>query len=123
MATEGRQDLRAFRAAEDLSEKQYHIVTLDSNGELELADTGGSGGYVLVDDPGEGEIGSVVTHGQTKVVLGDTVANMAFVTNDTNGKAVTAQDGDTVIGRVPIGGSSGQIVSIDIGASPTTSSI
>lgn len=116
MATEGRQDLRAFHAAEDLSAKQYHIVTLDSSGTLELADTAGSGGYVLVDNPKQGEIGSVVTHGQTKVILGGTVPNMAFVTNDANGAAVVAADGDVIVGRVPIGGEAGEIVSIDVGA-------
>ncbi len=91
MAVEGRQDLWSFRAAADLSAKQYHIVKLDANGELVLAGAGDEG-FVLADDPKSGEYGSVVVSGITKVVAGTAIAAGAYLSSDANGKAVPATE-------------------------------
>ncbi len=105
-------------ASEDLSSKKNYIVQLDATGGIEV----GEGATdllvgVLQNKPASGEAALYRFGGTAKVIAGGTIAVGAFVTSDSNGKAVsTTTDKDMVIGRY-IGNASaaaGDIVEIQL---------
>lgn len=88
-------------AGEDMSTKQYYIVQLAADGDIEL----GEGATdllvgVLQNKPAAGEAALYRFGGTSKVVSAGSVAIGDWVTSDTAGKAVaTTTDGDITIGR------------------------
>ena len=101
MATSGLVQIRdAQPVSADLSAHQYKIVTFDGSGDLELAATGGTGGYVLLETADTaGLMGTILLAGKGKVIAGDTIAKGAFLTNEvTTGHAITATTGDVIMG-------------------------
>lgn len=119
MAAEGLVQLRdSHPASGDLSAHQYKIVVFDGSGELALAATAGTGGYVLLDKPdAQGKYGTILLAGKGKVIAGATVAKGDYLTNEvTTGHAVplTAAAGtnETVVGIALEDGADGQLIKI-----------
>lgn len=99
MATYGSFTPMTFEAAADLSAKQFHIVKLDANGKVNLANADNQQTLgVLQNAPQSGEAGSVLfTEGETRVVVGGAVGSAGlFLASDANGLAVVATSGECV---------------------------
>lgn len=88
-------------AGEDMREKQYYIVQLAADGELEVAE--GATDLivgVLQNKPNVDEAALYRFGWTSKVIAGGSIAIGDWVTTDGNGKAVaTTTDGNIVIGR------------------------
>lgn len=113
MALEGMLQIRdSHPASADLSAHQYKVVNFDGSGELQLAATAGTGGFVLLDKPdAAGVNGTILLAGKGKVIAGATVAKGAFLTNEvTTGHAITATTGQNPIGIALEDGVDGQVI-------------
>ena len=115
MAVIQTRDTRTFIAGEDLSAAQFKFVTLESDGQVDLANSAGENciGVCLVG----GTAGTAVTvaiSGKVMVEAGDTVAAGAAVQTDGNGDAITAASGDYVMGYALEAGVDGQIIAIEL---------
>ena len=99
--------------------KQYYIVKQHTDGTLVLAGVNGVGAIgVLQNKPAVGASALYRFGGTSKVVAGGTIAVGAWVTSDTNGKAVaTTTDKDVVIGRYlgTAAAASGDIIEVQMG--------
>lgn len=80
-------------ATADLSSSQYKFVNLDGtlSGAGELA-------FILVDKPGDTEVGTIVLQGKEKVTAGGSITKGDKIASDASGDAVTATTGDEVLG-------------------------
>ena len=115
MAVIQTRDTRTFIAGEDLSAAQFKFVTLESDGQVDLADAAGENciGICLVG----GAAGAAVTvaiSGKTMVKAGGTIAAGAAVQADGDGNALTAASGDVVMGYAKEAGVDGQIIEIEL---------
>src|SRR6056297_1239117 len=115
MAVMQSRDNRTFIAGEDLSAAQFKFVTLESDGQVDLADAAGENaiGVCLVG----GAAGAAVTvaiSGKVMVEAGGTIAAGAAVQTDANGDALTAATGDVVLGYALEAGVDGQIIAIEL---------
>lgn len=115
MAVIQTRDTRTFIAGEDLSAAQFKFVTLESDGQVDLADSAGENciGVCLVG----GTAGTAVTvaiSGKVMVEAGGTIAAGAAVQTDGNGDALTAASGDYVMGYALEAGVDGQIIAIEL---------
>jgi hypothetical protein len=115
MAVIQTRDTRTFIAGEDLSAAQFKFVTLESDGQVDLADSAGENaiGVCLVG----GAAGAAVTvaiSGKVMVEAGGTIAAGAAVQTDANGDALTAAAGDVVLGYALEAGVDGQIIAIEL---------
>ena len=115
MAVIQTRDTRTFIAGEDLSAAQFKFVTLESDGQVDLADSAGENciGVCLVG----GAAGAAVTvavSGKVMVEAGGTVAAGAAVQTDANGDAIAAASGDYVMGYALEAGVDGQIIAIEL---------
>jgi hypothetical protein len=101
MSTENIALVRSKEAGEAMTDKQHYIVQLTAAGLIEVAEAATDlivG--VLQNTPAAGEQATYAFGGVAKVKAGGTIAVGAWVTSDSNGKAVaTTTDGDIVIGR------------------------
>lgn len=99
MATGGSGLDRTFVAGADLSAKQYFLMALASDGQIDPAGDGVVVCGVLQDDPAAaGRAALVRTVGTTKVVAGAAIAAGASIAADSAGKAKTAATGDYIAG-------------------------
>lgn len=113
MAYESNLTTRSFEAGVDLSAKQYHFVSVSSDGQIDPTGDGAIAVGVLQNAPSAvGDAAAVATAGSTKIAFGGTVANGAAVSSDAAGKAVTAATGDIILGTAALGGASGEIGTI-----------
>ena len=115
MATMQSRDTRTFVAGEDLSAAQFKFVTLESDGQVDLADTAGENciGVLLV----EGEAARAVTvimTGSVMVEAGGTVTNGGPVATDATGRAVDATTGDIIMGYAREAGVVNQVIEIEL---------
>ena len=115
MATMQSRDTRTFVAGEDLSAAQFKFVTLESDGQVDLADTAGENciGVLLV----EGEAARAVTvimTGSVMVEAGGTVTNGGAVATDATGRAVDATTGDIIMGYAREAGVVNQVIEIEL---------
>jgi hypothetical protein len=115
MAVMQSRDNRTFIAGEDLSSAQFKFVTLDSDGQVDLADSAGENaiGVCLVG----GAAGAAVTvaiSGKVMVEAGGTIAAGAQVQTGADGTALTAAAGDVVLGYALEAGVDGQIIAIEL---------
>jgi len=97
---------KTFIAAEDLSEKQFHFVKMDSDGEVELAtDENDAIVGVLQNKPDNGEAALVRFAGTTKVKCGDTIGVGAYVTSGAgdDGEAEPTTTAGQVVRGIHIG--------------------
>lgn len=115
MATMQSRDTRTFVAGEDLSTAQFKFVTLEADGQVDLADSAGENciGVLLV----EGEADRAVTvalTGPVMVEAGGTVTNGGAVATDATGRAVDATTGDIIMGYAREAGVTNQIIEIEL---------
>lgn len=104
-------------AGEDLSEKQFYIVQMDSSGDMEVAE--GATDLllgVLQDKPESGQAGTYRHKGTSKVIASAAIAIGAYVTTNNAGKAVTTTtQGDAVIGMaLEAAAADGDIIEIQL---------
>lgn len=115
MAVMQSRDTRTFIAGEDLSSAQFKFVTLESDGQVDLADAAGENCIgVLINDPAAAEAATVVMSGKVMVTAGGTIAAGAAVATDAAGDAVTASTGNIVMGYATEAGVDGQIIAIEL---------
>lgn len=89
MAVMESRDTRTFIAGEDLSSAQFKFVTLEADGQVDLADADAENCIgVLINDPASGEAATVVISGKTMVTAGGSVTAGDEVCTDTSGDAV-----------------------------------
>lgn len=115
MANMQSRDTRTFVAGEDLSAAQFKFVTLEADGQVDLADSAGENciGVLLV----EGEAGRAVTvvmTGSVMVEAGGTVTNGGAVATDATGRAVDATTGDIIMGYAREAGVANQVIEIEL---------
>lgn len=115
MAVMQSRDNRTFIAGEDLSAAQFKFVTLESDGQVDLADSAGENaiGICLVG----GAAGAAVTvcvAGSVMVEAGGTIAAGAAVQTGADGTALAAATGDVVMGYAREAGVDGQIIEIEL---------
>lgn len=102
------------KAAEDLSEKQHHLVKYNEAGEIVVC-TEGAAGYVLTDQPAEGEYGTVVVGSERqKAVAGASIKVGENLTSNGSGELIVAvaASGHLIVGIAREAGVSGDIVEI-----------
>ncbi len=115
MAVQESRDTRTFIAGEDLSSSQFKFVTLESDGQVDLADAAGERCFgVLENDPAAGAEATVVVAGQTRITCGGTVAAGAQLQTDASGDAITAAAGDVVMGYAMEAGAVNQKIQIEL---------
>ena len=101
MSTIQNGEYRSVTAGEDLSSSQYMFVTLESDGEIDLADAAADKCFgVLQNAPNTGQEASVKAYGQTKVVAKEALSIGDFVAPATDGKAQVAVAGQFARGVV-----------------------
>ena len=115
MAVQESRDTRTFIAGEDLSSSQFKFVTLESDGQVDLADSAGENCMgVVINDPASGGEATVVVSGKTVVTAGGTIAAGASVATDASGDAVTASTGNIVMGYALEAGVDGQVIAVEL---------
>lgn len=101
MSTIQEGEYRTVKAGEDLTAGQYLFVTLESDGEIDLADAITDQHYgVLQNSPNTGQEARVKIYGRTKVVAAEALAIGNFVAPATTGKAQVAVSTQFVSGIV-----------------------
>ena len=115
MAVMQSRDNRTFIAGEDLSAAQFKFVTLEADGQVDLADAAGENaiGVCLVG----GAAGAAVTvcvSGSVMVEAGGVIAAGAAVQTGADGAALAAATGDVVMGYAREAGVDGQIIEIEL---------
>jgi len=115
MAVMQSRDTRTFIAGEDLSSAQFKFVTLESDGQIDLADAAGENAIgVLLNDPAAGEAATVAVSGKVMVTSGGTIAAGAQIQTDASGDALTAATGDVVLGYALEAAVDGQVFAIEL---------
>lgn len=115
MAVMQSRDTRTFIAGEDLSSAQFKFVTLESDGQIDLADAAGENAIgVLLNDPASGEAATVAVSGKVMVTSGGTIAAGAQIQTDASGDALTAASGDVVLGYALEAAVDGQVFAIEL---------
>ena len=115
MAVQESRETRTFIAGEDLSSSQFKFVTLESDGQVDLADSAGENCMgVVINDPASGGEATVVVSGKTVVTAGGTIAAGASVATDASGDAVTASTGNIVMGYALEAGVDGQVIAVEL---------
>ena len=115
MAVIQTRDTRTFIAGENLASAQFKFVTLESDGQVDLADSAGENaiGVCLVG----GAAGAAVTvaiSGKVMVEAGGTIAAGAAIQTDADGNALTAASGDVVLGYAREAAVDGQIIQVEL---------
>ncbi len=115
MATMQSRDTRTFVAGEDLSSAQFKFVTLESDGQVDLADSAGENcvGVLLVEDEAARAV-TVVMTGSVMVEAGGTVTAGGAVATDATGRAVDATTGDIIMGYAREAGVVNQVIEIEL---------
>ena len=115
MAVMQSRDTRTFIAGEDLSSAQFKFVTLESDGQVDLADAAGENaiGVCLVGGTA-GKAVTVAVSGKVMVTAGGTIAAGAQIQTDASGDALTAATGDVVLGYALEAAVDGQIFAIEL---------
>lgn len=115
MAVMQSRDTRTFIAGVDLSSAQFKFVTLESDGQVDLANSAGENcvGVCLVGGTA-GKAVTVAMTGKVMVTAGGTIAAGAAVATDASGDAVTASTGNVIMGYATEAGVDGQIIAIEL---------
>lgn len=115
MATMQSRDTRTEIAGVDLSSAQWKFVTLEADGQVDLAATAGEAVYgVVIVGAAAGRAVTVVRTGSVMVEAGDAITAGDAVATDASGNAVTATTGDIVAGYAKEDGVDGQIINIEL---------
>ncbi len=115
MAVTESRDTRTFIAGESLATSQFKFVTLESDGQVDLADAAGERCLGIVEnDPASGEAATIVMSGKTRITCGGTVAAGAQLQTDASGDAITAASGDVSMGYALEAGVAGQVIAMEL---------
>ena len=115
MAVMQSRDNRTFVAGEDLSAAQFKFVTLESDGQVDLADAAGENAIgVCISGGTAGKAVTVCVSGSVMVEAGGVIAAGAQVQTGADGTALTAAAGDVVLGYAREAGVDGQIIEIEM---------
>lgn len=115
MAVTESRDTRTFIAGESLATSQFKFVTLESDGQVDLADAAGERCLGIVEnDPASGEAATIVMSGKTRITCGGTVAAGAQLQTDASGTAITAASGDVSMGYALEAGVAGQVIAMEL---------
>ena len=115
MAVMQSRDNRTFIAGEDLSAAQFKFVTLESDGQVDLADAAGENAIgVCLAGASAGAAVTVCVSGSVMVEAGGVIAAGAQVQTGADGTALTAAAGDVVLGYAREAGVDGQIIEIEM---------
>jgi hypothetical protein len=108
-------DNRTFIAGEDLSAAQFKFVTLEADGQVDLADAAGENAMgVCLAGAAAGAAVTVCVSGSVMVTAGGTIAAGASLQTDASGDAITAASGDVVLGYAREAGVDGQIIEMEM---------
>ena len=115
MAVMQSRDTRSFVAGESLAAAQFKFVTLESDGQVDLADSAGENCIgVLLNSPAAGEAATVAISGKVMVTSGGTIAAGAAVATDASGDAVTAASTNIIMGYALEAAVAGQVMAIEL---------
>lgn len=115
MAVMQSRDNRTFIAGEDLSAAQFKFVTLEADGQVDLADSAGENAIgVCLAGATAGNAVTVCVSGSVMVTSGGTIAAGAAVQTDASGDALTAASGDVILGYAREAAVDGQIIEIEM---------
>lgn len=120
MATELRGFTISAIADVDLSDKQFHVVKLLENGNIDICDEGDVPVGILQNQPYKGQAAAVMVTGQSKVVVGDTAIVAGERVASVGGVVFTEKEGNHTIGQCREGAGPGQIASVLINCFNTT---
>ena len=108
-------DTRSFVAGESLAAAQFKFVTLESDGQVDLADSAGENCIgVLLNNPAAGAAATVAVSGKVMVTSGGTIAAGAAVATDASGDAVTAASTNIIMGYALEAAVDGQVMAIEL---------
>lgn len=116
MAVIQTRDTRTFEAGEDLSAAQFHFVTLEADGQVDLADAAGENciGILLNAPAAAGRAATVAISGKVMVEAGASVTAGDALQTNAAGEAITAATGDYVMGYALEDGVDGQIIAMEL---------
>jgi hypothetical protein len=116
MAVMQSRDTRTFNAGEDLSSAQFKFVTLEADGNVDLADAAGERAVgVLLNKPdAAGKAATVAMTGKVMVVAGGSVTAGDEIATDASGDAVTASSTNIVMGYALEDAVDGQVFAIEL---------
>lgn len=114
MAVMQSRDNRTFIAGEDLSSAQFKFVTLESDGQVDLADSAGENAIGVCLAGAACNAVTVCVSGSVMVTAGGTIAAGAAVQTDAAGDALTAATGDVILGYAREAAVDGQIIEIEM---------
>ena len=115
MAVMQSRDTRSFVAGESLTAAQFKFVTLESDGQVDLADSAGENCIgVLLNNPAAGAAATVAVSGKVMVTSGGTIAAGAAVATDASGDAVTAASTNLIMGYALEAAVDGQVMAIEL---------
>ena len=111
MAVMQSRDNRTFIAGEDLSAAQFKFVTLEADGQVDLADAAGENamGVCLA-----GAAVTVFVSGSVMVEAGGAITAGDQIQTGADGTALLAATGDVVLGYAREDGVDGQIIEIEM---------
>lgn len=115
MAVQESRDTRTFIAGESLATSQFKFVTLEADGQVDLADAAGENCIgVVLNDPAAGGEATIVVSGKTVVQAGGTIAAGASIATAADGQAVTAASGNVIMGYALEAGVDGQTIAVEL---------
>lgn len=115
MAVMQSRDTRTFIAGEDLSSAQFKFVTLESDGQVDLADSAGENAIgVCIVGAAAGAAVTVVVSGSCMVEAGGNITAGAAVQTGADGTALAAASGDVVLGYAREAAVDGQIIEVEL---------
>lgn len=115
MAVMQSRDTRTHVAGEDLSAAQFKFVTLEADGQIDLADAAGERALgVLLNKPTAGAAATVAMSGKVMVEAGASVTAGDQLQTDAAGDAITAAAGDVVMGYALEDAVDGQIFAMEL---------
>tara|TARA_X000001316_G_C905369_1_gene22229 strand:+ start:298 stop:669 length:372 start_codon:yes stop_codon:yes gene_type:complete len=115
MAVMQSRDTRTFVAGESLAAAQFKFVTLESDGQVDLADSAGENCVgILLNSPAAGAAATVVMTGKTMVQAGGTIAAGAALATAADGQAVTAASTNIIMGYALEAAVDGQIMAMEL---------
>ncbi len=115
MAVMQSRDNRTFIAGEDLSAAQFKFVTLEADGQVDLADAAGENamGVCLV-GAAAGNAVTVCVSGSVMVEAGGAITAGDQIQTGADGAALLAATGDIILGYAREDGVDGQIIEIEM---------
>ena len=115
MAVMQSRDTRSFVAGESLTAAQFKFVTLESDGQVDLADSAGENCIgVLLNNPAAVAAATVAVSGKVMVTAGGSIAAGAAVATDASGDAVTAASTNIIMGYALEAAVDGQVMAIEL---------